>query len=119
MTLRTWHGELLVLAFIMTGVAWHGGGGVEYIGALAVVVSFAHVQVAERLRENAAAGQAGSLVSCLVWLDRYLLLKEALWFTYFGLKGVWPALAGTLVFFSYPAWRRWWRKRYPLGRESV
>ena len=53
---KTWHIETFVVAVILAGVAvcsqiFLEKGPVEWIGALAVLLTFCHVQVADRLAE--------------------------------------------------------------------
>lgn len=121
--MRTWQAELAVVATVLAGVVIaSGGGGLEWIGAGAVTLSFAHAQVADRLaeaeRERRAYVRMEGLdelgVDCHRWATRYLLGKEALWLAYFALHRSWSALAGVGLFLAYPAWRRWWRRRRPL-----
>lgn len=117
MRLRTWHAELLVVAIVEVAVtAWHvvGGGDLlrEGVCALAVCLSFAHAQVADRLAERDAA-RARPSVECHRWASRYLVTKELAWTTLFALTGTWSAIAGSALFALYPLWRRLWRKVKP------
>jgi hypothetical protein len=115
--IRTWHIETAVVALVLVAVALlSGGGALELIGAGAVLLSFGHASVGERLREREAARIAPS-VECHHWSTRYFVGKEALWFLYFVLHGSWSALAGVGLFLVYPLWRRFWRRRYPLDRK--
>jgi hypothetical protein len=135
MRTKTWHleasfdaallGAVVVLTTPTDASAW--------LGALAVWLATRHASVADRLREAEELRQhtervipVGALalpivrpaggVSCLRWLDRYLVAKELCWILYFALLGAWPALVGALRFLVYPYWRRWYRRRWPLGR---
>lgn len=108
--MRTWMLELTVVALILGGVvALTRGGAVEAVGALAVVLSFAHVQVADRLAEREAARPAPE-TECHAWATRYLVAKETVWLIYFVALGAWSALAGVGIFLAYPLWRRAWRR---------
>jgi len=82
---------------------------IEWIGAGAVLLSFAHAQVAERYAEKDRERTVPD-VSCRAWLRRYFIGKEALWVIYFATRGAWSALVGCGVFLAYPAWRAWWRR---------
>ncbi len=126
--LRTWHVELLVVAVVLlTVVVATGGGLLELVGAGAVVLSFAHTQVADRLAENERERQRYVLIDdidqhvvvCHRWATRYLVGKESLWFVYFVAHHSWSALAGVILFLAYAPWRRWWRARWPLGRHAA
>ena len=111
-SIKTWQIELAVVAATLSTVAVLCGGRVELLGALAVTLSFAHVQVADRLAEREAA-MSDTSESCYRWAVRYLVSKELAWVAYFVLLHAWSALAGAGIFIAYPLWRRWWRKRNP------
>lgn len=112
--MKTWHIELAVVATTLLIVAFASGGSVvEVVGALAVTLSFAHGQVADRLAEREAA-RAVAGVHCYRWATRYFVGKEALWCLYFVAHHSWTALAGVALFLVYPVWRRFWRARKPL-----
>lgn len=105
---------MLVVAIVLATVAIAtGGAALEFVGAAAVLLSFGHAQVAERLAERDAARSKPG-VDCHRWATRYLVGKEVLWCAYFVLHGSWAALAGVALFLAYPAWRRWWRIGHPL-----
>lgn len=113
--IRTWHCELSVVAVVLAVVAIAAGGGVlELLGAGAVVLTFGHAQVADRLAERDAVRSRPS-VPCHRWATRYLVGKETLWCAYFVLHQSWSALAGVALFLAYPSWRRWWRRRHPIA----
>jgi hypothetical protein len=116
--------EMAFVAVVLATVALaSGGGAVELIGAGAVLLSFGHAQVADRLSESEAARIAlyraevagGHAVRCYQWATRYLVGKETLWCVYFVVHRSWSALAGVALFLIYPAWRRLWRTRHPIG----
>lgn len=108
---RTWVWELgtVALALVAVLLATHAPL-VEVIGSGAVLASFAHGQVSDRLAERDAA-RAVPEVHCVAWARRYFLAKEALWLVYFVAKGAWSALVGCAVFLVYPAWRAWYRRK--------
>jgi hypothetical protein len=127
--IRTWQLELTAVAAILVAVALGAGGGpIELIGAGAVMLSFAHAQVADRLAEAERERRAYvtfsdgdddvNAVACHRWATRYLVGKEALWLAYFVAHRSWAALAGVGLFLAYPLWRRWWRERRPLTRSA-
>lgn len=112
--MKTWQFEMLVVAAILVTVALATGGGpLELLGAGAVLLSFAHAQVADRLAEREAS-RARPSVECHRWATRYLVGKESLWLLYFVMHRSWAALAGVGLFIVYPLWRRFWRSRMPL-----
>lgn len=94
-------------------------GPAEWIGSLAVFLTFMHIQIADRLAEAEEKRGATNLsVECHWKLKWYLISKEACWLAYFVSLGAWSALVGVGVFLLYPAWRHWYRRHYPLGREA-
>ena len=119
MTVRTWHVELTAVAAALAGMALVTGSRLaEWVGALAVLASFAHGQVTDRLAEREAA-RARPAVRCHRWARGYFVAKESLWVAYFVAHRSWSALVGCALFLAYPAWRAWWRARYPLaGTDS-
>ena len=112
--IRTWHIEMAVVAAVLVAVASVSGGAFELVGAGAVLLSFAHAQVADRLAEREAS-RARPSVECHRWATRYLVGKESLWLVYFVLHQSWSALAGVGLFLVYAPWRRFWRARKPLA----
>lgn len=115
---RTWIWEMGTVALILAAVllATHAPI-VEVIGSGAVLASFAHGQVSDRLAERDAA-RAVPEVHCVAWARRYFLAKEALWLVYFVAKGAWSALVGCAVFLAYPAWRALYRRRVSPIRST-
>ena len=112
--MKTWHFELVFVATVLAMVVIASGAApVEWLGAAAVTLTFAHAQVADRLAERDAAREKPS-VECHRWATRYLVTKESLWLVYFVLHHSWSALAGVGLFLAFPIWRRWWRKQKPL-----
>ena len=94
MKIRTWQFELTVVGLILANVIcfkWIliGQGLIEIIGALAVLLTFAHVQVADRLAEKAGEEEARGeeTVECHRWTRRYLIGKEVCWLIYFTALG--------------------------------
>jgi hypothetical protein len=117
--MRTWHFEMGFVAVVLATVAIATGGSyVELIGAAAVLGTFGHAQVADRLAEKDAAREKPS-VECHKWATRYLVGKETLWFLYFVIHQSWSALAGVGLFLAFPVWRRWWRRRHPMKQAAA
>lgn len=115
--IRTWHVERAVAALVLAVVALAAGGGVQWIAALAVLGTFAHMQISDRLAEREAV-RTISAVECHALAVRYLVAKELAWVAFFALTGSWTALAGVPLFLLYPLWRRWWRCVHPLAVAS-
>ena len=128
MKIRTWNMELGFASLVMFGqffsiaylrghVDWR-----EILGIFAVLILFAHGQVADRLSERegerAKSGDP-TVVECYKKEFYYFIGKEVCWAAYFISMGAWSALVGTLLLFSYRPWRKWWRTRYPLDRNQA
>ncbi len=115
---KTWHIEVgfifLVLAVvtIVTRRPW-----TEWLGVMAVTLTFSHASVASRLEEmEGERVRKGGIatVECYRWLQRYFYGKEALWFVYFLLIHAYSALVGVILFFFYGKWRQLWRTYHPI-----
>lgn len=116
--IRTWMLELCLVGLVLGAVVLDTGGApIEFLGAGAVLLSFAHAQVADRLAEMEHRREVAQ-VSCHRWARRYLVAKELLWVGYFAARGSWSALAGCGLFLAYPVWRAWYRgRRAALSRR--
>lgn len=109
--MRTWHIELALVTVILLSVTVASGGAArEALGSLAVIITFAHLQVTTRLAEK-DTDRATPEVECSRWAQRYVIAKEVCWFWYFALLGAWPALVAVVLFLAYPVWRRVYRSR--------
>ncbi len=115
---KTWVYEFLVVLVVLVLVALITKKGlIEWLGVFAVLVTFGHTQIADRLREREAFRYKIDKiveVECYWKLNWYFYIKETLWFVYFVLLGAYSALAGVFIFLLYPIWRKWWRKKHPL-----
>ena len=86
----------------------------EIICGVAVWVTFMHGQVADRMQEKQSVMQKPD-VHCYKWSTRYFLIKESLWIIFFILIKSYAALAGSVLFFSYPFWRKFYRSKLKKG----
>ena len=110
--IRTWQIEAFVVGATLSVVAiFSGHGASEWIGACAVLASFLHGQVTDRLAEQEASRPAPN-VECYRHALRYFVAKELLWCVYFVVHRSWSALVGVGLFLAYPIWRKWWRKQH-------
>lgn len=109
-----WQLELYAVSALLVGV-WVATGNdlTEALGVLAVILTFCHAQVSDRMAEREAA-RTRPEVHCYRWSLRYFVGKELLWLAYFVLHESWSALAGVGIFLVYPIWRRWYRRYFPL-----
>lgn len=119
MRFRTWHFEwavvivILSVVNIITHASW-----IEWIGAGAVLLSFGHAAISDRMAERQAAMTKPD-VDCYRWSWRYFAGKETLWILYFILHHSYSALVGCFVFLAYPAWRSLYRSWRPIKRPSL
>lgn len=109
--MRTWKLESAFVATILLTVwACTGFKFVELIGVAAVLFSFMHAQVSDRMAEKEALRTVPD-VECHRWSVRYLITKELCWLGYFACTKSWSALVGVGVFLAYPVWRSWYRRK--------
>lgn len=101
--------ELAVVATSTWLAIFHfSTNSMEYVGWLAVLATFAHGQVADRMVEKQAGLEKPS-VECYRWSLGYYLIKEICWLIYFVAFKSYAALCGCIVFLLYPVWRKLYR----------
>lgn len=109
--MRTWHAELAVVGALLALAASTEGTPRAWLAAGAVLLTFAHAQVANRLDEaEGSRPRDEHHVECRRWLDRYWTAKEALWCLTFVVYDQRAALVGAVLFLLYPPWRQLWRR---------
>ena len=110
--MKTWHREASVMAAVLalsTAAGMYAGADWrQAIGGLAVMVTFLHAQVSDRLREYAAGGTTPP--DCARLERAYYLAKEVLWLGYFLSMSAYAPIIGTVGFLAYPRWRAWHRR---------
>jgi hypothetical protein len=112
---ETWMGEMIVVGGILSLTSYvTGNHPIEWIGALAVLCSFGHASVADRLAEKQAL-KKDMEVSCYKKLFWFYFAKEILWLSYFLLHKTYAAIIGVVIFLLYPIWRKVWRKYHPMS----
>jgi hypothetical protein len=103
--------EALFVAMILAVVAIISGGKVtDWTGAVAVLFTFLHGQISFDFQESQEQLEKPD-VACYKWSGRYFVIKEFLWIATFSLLRAWPLLVGTVIFATYPYWRKWLRTR--------
>lgn len=98
----------IVLATVVVA-SGRASSPVEWLGSLAVELTFGHASVSFRLAE-AEANRSEIVVECHEKARWYFLGKEAAWLAYFALLGAWSPIVGVVVFLLYPWWRRTWTR---------
>ena len=117
--IKTWQIEACIVFSILVLVnIFTGHEPKEWLGTFAVLFTFLHAQIAERLSEKEAA-KLSPEVNCYHYATRYFLTKEVLWFFYFLLSGTYSALVGVCIFLVYPFWRKWYRGKKPMIRDMI
>lgn len=116
--IKTWQVEFSVVACVVFLSAFLAGGGLHFLGAVAVLLTFGHVQIADRLKE-AQEQLPTPEVECVWKLNWFLGGKEICWLLLFMLTEQWIAMLSVPLFLGYPFWRSWWRKIHPkTGSKS-
>lgn len=116
--MKTWQIEAIVVSVVLL-VVWFltGHKPIELLGSLAVLFTFKHAQIADRMQERQAIKEKPD-VHCYRWSNRYFVSKEVLWIAFFALTGAYAAIAGAILFCVYPVWRKLYRKRHPLSLDA-
>ena len=84
----------------------------EYVGSVAVMATFLHGQVGDRLAYSQDKKKSVD-VPCYKWLWRYYVTKEITWVCYFFILNAWSALFGAILFLIYPLWRKLYHSYNP------
>lgn len=91
---------------------------IESLAAIAVILTFGHAQIADRMAEQEGLRDKPA-VDCYRKLWYYFLGKELFWCLYFLVNHSYSALVGVIVFICYPIWRSIYRgKIKPYDHRS-
>lgn len=125
--MKTWVLEAGLAALVLGAVAgFTGNDVVAWLTAIAVLLTFCHMQVSARLGEAeedrirqgySTVAAVEHRVECYRMLVFYLVAKEACWIAVFYLLRSWPALVGVPLFLLYPLWRKYWVSRRTTRRS--
>ncbi len=117
--MKTYHFESLIAALILviSTMLLTTGRVEDWLTMLGVFFLFQYVSIGNRLEERHAS-QENPEVACVRWMSRYMYIKEAFFVASFIVIGLYPPLVGSAIFMIYPAWRKLWRKWYPLNRNK-
>jgi hypothetical protein len=109
--MKTWHYEIIVLASVLCIVNLIAANNlVNWITTLAILITFNHSQIADRLMERQKELQVRT-VECVHKLVYLFLAKETVWITAFLVMRNYAAIVGSIVLFLYPFWRKIYRKK--------
>lgn len=106
---------LLVMVVLVPSVVVPGCRLVDFLAATAVLLTFLCTQCSFDMNERLVADSEKNERSSYRY-PQLFLVKEAMWVVTFVVIGNLPLVASTVVFASYPHWRRWLRGQhtYPL-----
>lgn len=114
--MKTWKKESLVVFIVLLTQLYFTNFTIsEIICSIAVYVTFLHCQVADRMRERQAILEKPD-VECYHKLNKYFVLKEILWVSFFLINHNYAALSGAIMFSIYPFWRLYYRKIKPIKK---
>gem|GEM_PF-1826035 len=98
--------EALLVAIALSSIAaMSGNRPTDWLGAAAVFITFLHGQLSFDLQESQSKMPAPD-VDNYRWTSRLFVTKEILWITTFAIAGCWPLCAGSILFATYPHWRK-------------
>lgn len=109
--MRTWiKGVLVVGAVLCVVTLLTGNTKVNWVITAAIIMTFQHAQIADRLQERQAK-MAVPDVACYYKLNWLFAIKEILWITAFIMLKTWSAIIGADMFALYPLWRKYYRSK--------
>lgn len=110
--MKTWKIEISVVTIILLAVnlLTHKIFTIEALAAIAVLLTFGHAQIADRMAEQEGLRDKPA-VDCYRKLWYYFVGKELFWCLYFLMNHSYSALVGVIVFIAYPIWRSIYRHK--------
>lgn len=117
--MKTWKLEMAGVAAILLAVNFftHKILSIELLASMAVLLTFGHAQIADRLAEQEGLKKVPA-VSCYKKMWYYFMAKEFFWLLYFFMNKSYSALIGVFVFLAYPVWRSWYRRMKPINDQK-
>ncbi len=122
-SIRTYVIEMIVVwwALVITAII-SGKTMIEWIGVIAVFLTFCYIQIADRLEEREHLKQQAigyqkdkNSVECYYKLPRFYYSKEICRAIYFIYLWAWSALVWVILFILYIPWRKFYRKHVPIS----
>lgn len=108
--MRTWHYEVLIVSILLSLVTFFfANNWVNWVTTLAIVLTFQHAQIGDRLQERQEKLEIKT-VECYHKLNKLFSAKELVWILAFLLMKNYSAIVGSVLFFVYPMWRKYYRK---------
>ncbi len=121
--IRTYVIEMIFVWWVLITTALISGKTlIEWLGVLAVFLTFCYIQIADRLEEREHLKQQAigykkdkHSVECYYKLPRFYYTKEICWALYFIYLWAWSALIWVFLFILYIPWRKFYRKHVPIS----
>jgi len=108
--MEAWKVEALFVFTILALIASISGSTfTDWSSASAVFLGFINVQMAFDLTEKESATEEESQSQ----LKIFHVLKESVWLVTFLAMGSYPLLVSSLIFMTYPTWRKLIRRQLP------
>jgi|SRR6478672_9648500 len=116
--MKTWHYEIAVVAACLCTVTFlFSNDWANWITTVAILFTFNHGQIGDRLQEQ-QHNLSVKTVECYHKLNKLFAAKELLWITAFLIMNNYAAILGSVLFFLYPFWRKYYRKNIkPLPQK--
>lgn len=112
--MKTWRIEVIVVVIVLLIQLYFTHFKLnEIICSLAVLLTFCHAQIADRLQEQQEI-LTHKVVECYWKLKYYFIAKECLWIAFFILTHSYSAISGAILFSLYPIYRKIYRKYRPI-----
>lgn len=109
--LKTWHIELFVVAVILGTLTFlFANDLVNWITTVAILLTFNHGIIGDRLQEKQSKMDRPT-VECYWKLNPLFAAKEVVWIAAFLIMQNYAAIVGSALFFLYPFWRKFYRRR--------
>lgn len=109
--MRTWVYEIVVMAIILCLVNFIAANNwINWITTIAILLTFNHGQIGDRLQER-QKNMSKPTVECYHKLNKLFAGKEVVWIIAFILMENYAAIVGSVLFFIYPFWRKYYRKK--------
>jgi hypothetical protein len=118
--MKTWKIEMLCVSIILmiVNIVTYKLFTIELLAAIAVVLTFGHTQIADRMAEQEALKEQPDVL-CYKKLLYYFAGKELFWCLYFIMNHSYSALVGVIVFLFYPVWRRIYRCKIKKYGQNI
>ncbi len=109
--MKTWHYEIIFFAVVLFITDYFFANNlVNWVTMCAILMTFNCAQIGDRLQE----GQRKMVlptIDCFHKMNKLFSAKEILWMLAFVLMKNYAAIIGSVLFFVYPFWRKFYRSK--------